>query len=151
MTDIIAERRQRWVDALRSGDYKQAKGVLKTETLEGDTAYCCLGVACELALPDLPELEWAVGTDQNEGVRWGFQPVMNSIVNTGSLPREVRDYYGIQDSRAVFKHPASVNAVNPDAPSGTQKIECHDLIDANDAACADFHQIANLIEGGHLK
>lgn len=34
-----------WLTALRSGEYEQAKGYLETE--EG---FCCLGVACDVAL-----------------------------------------------------------------------------------------------------
>ena len=37
--------RKKWVAALRSGKYEQAKGQLR----KGD-AYCCLGVLCELAV-----------------------------------------------------------------------------------------------------
>lgn len=33
-----------WVKALRSGKYKQGKGMLKSK----DGEYCCLGVACDL-------------------------------------------------------------------------------------------------------
>lgn len=36
-----------WVDALRSGEYKQGKSVLCSED-----KYCCLGVLCELAYND---------------------------------------------------------------------------------------------------
>lgn len=38
-----AELRDRWVRALRSGDYKQTKGRLRTES-----GFCCLGVLCDL-------------------------------------------------------------------------------------------------------
>lgn len=41
------EARKAWVEALRSGEYKQGKGFL---TIDGK--YCCLGVACELAVAD---------------------------------------------------------------------------------------------------
>ena len=37
------ENAQKWIDALRSGEYQQSTSRLRT----GDT-YCCLGVACEL-------------------------------------------------------------------------------------------------------
>lgn len=37
------EVKAKWVAALRSGEYKQAKGRLR----DGD-AYCCLGVLCDL-------------------------------------------------------------------------------------------------------
>lgn len=37
----------RWIDALRSGRYRQHKNQLKTEW-EGDKSFCCLGVLCEV-------------------------------------------------------------------------------------------------------
>lgn len=40
---------KKWVKALRSGKYKQGSFQLAEETLEGDMAYCCLGVLCELS------------------------------------------------------------------------------------------------------
>jgi hypothetical protein len=45
------ENRKKWVAALRSGRYKQTK-----EMLRDKTGYCCLGVACQLALRD-PEIK----------------------------------------------------------------------------------------------
>ena len=38
------ELKQKWVDALRSGDYIQDNGQLKSKT-----GYCCLGVLAEIA------------------------------------------------------------------------------------------------------
>ena len=38
----------KWVDALRSGEYKQGKGQLKTSEEDGATKHCCLGVAKEV-------------------------------------------------------------------------------------------------------
>ena len=46
------EARQLWIDALRSGDYEQTR-----ETLCEDGRYCCLGVACEVAIQNEPELQ----------------------------------------------------------------------------------------------
>lgn len=40
--------KEKWVAALRSGEYKQATGVLKNK--EG--GYCCLGVLTDLAIKD---------------------------------------------------------------------------------------------------
>lgn len=47
-----------WVAALRSGEFEQTQGQLKS----GD-AYCCLGVQCELY-----------------GVEWGFGDTVNLVV-----------------------------------------------------------------------
>jgi len=67
------EIKKLWVDALRSGEYKQGKGVL----YDGDdNSYCCIGVLCRLAelagvpmskdyfvypveLPEIEIAEWA--------------------------------------------------------------------------------------------
>ena len=40
---------QEWVVALRSGEYEQGRGQLAVVNDDGKVAYCCLGVACELA------------------------------------------------------------------------------------------------------
>lgn len=40
--------KRKWVEALRSGEYKQGRASLKEETEKGYT-YCCLGVAAEIA------------------------------------------------------------------------------------------------------
>jgi len=37
---------QKWVLALRSGEYSQTKG-----TLQDEQGYCCLGVACDIFIP----------------------------------------------------------------------------------------------------
>ena len=38
-----AEVKEKWLNALRSGEYKQTRGNLKT-----DCGFCCLGVLCDL-------------------------------------------------------------------------------------------------------
>jgi hypothetical protein len=40
---------QRWVDALRSGQYPMGYGRLAPRDENGNYSYCCLGVACEVA------------------------------------------------------------------------------------------------------
>lgn len=44
--------RKRWVDALRSGKYKQT-----TQRLRTDKGFCCLGVLCDVVKDDIG-LEW---------------------------------------------------------------------------------------------
>ena len=39
------ENREKWLEALRSGKYKQALSTLKNN----EAAYCCLGIACEIS------------------------------------------------------------------------------------------------------
>lgn len=45
------EIKRRWVEALRSGSYKQGKSVLTVESCHGQR-FCCLGVLCDLAEND---------------------------------------------------------------------------------------------------
>lgn len=40
----LTENQQKWVDALRSGKYKQGRAYLKY-----GNGYCCLGVACDIS------------------------------------------------------------------------------------------------------
>lgn len=60
--------REEWIAALRSGDYPQTTGFLKsdgspaftTTSIEGSSApagYCCLGVACAIAGVNLTEYD----------------------------------------------------------------------------------------------
>lgn len=55
---INQERVRRWVEALRSGKYKQGHHLLHYKNDTDDREYfCCLGVACELAKADGVRLE----------------------------------------------------------------------------------------------
>lgn len=50
---VNKENMKKWVDALRSGDYKQASGTLRRIGYDGDNVVvkgmCCLGVACDVS------------------------------------------------------------------------------------------------------
>ena len=39
-----------WLEALRSGDYKQGRERLHRINEDGSSGYCCMGVLCELAI-----------------------------------------------------------------------------------------------------
>lgn len=43
MNDLV----KRWLEALRSGEYKQGRGMLRSQN-----GYCCLGVVCDLIDPE---------------------------------------------------------------------------------------------------
>lgn len=40
--------KKKWLEALRSGEYKQGRRRLKTKLSDGSYEYCCLGVLCEI-------------------------------------------------------------------------------------------------------
>lgn len=77
------EIKKRWVEALRSGEYQQAK-----DYLVSPDGYCCLGVLCEIAVQD--------GVVYREGYEYistseGFD------VNNVDLPRAVQRWAGVSD------------------------------------------------------
>lgn len=45
-TEINEKEFYKWLDALNSGEYKQARG-----SLQVSDGYCCLGVACKILIP----------------------------------------------------------------------------------------------------
>lgn len=72
LTKEQVENRRRWVEALRSGEYKQTTGWLKREFPEedGGARYCCLGVVCDI----LPLGHWELDAQEVNrywiGGRW---------------------------------------------------------------------------------
>lgn len=55
----------KWVQALRSGEYEQTQEVLAREPLAGESSFCCLGVACEVAIQDGLDIERKVNVEGN--------------------------------------------------------------------------------------
>ncbi len=82
------EIKDRWLAALRSGEYKQT-----TLYLKDDNGYCCLGVLCDLYLKDNNK-EWDIeglGTLYCEGVE-------------GVLPEQVIAYAGLNSRNPNLIH-----------------------------------------------
>src|SRR3954466_4218538 len=46
------EVKEKWVAALRSGEYKQGRSYLHSQNPDGEDRFCCLGVLCELAVQE---------------------------------------------------------------------------------------------------
>ncbi len=74
MNRMNPEIKQKWIKALRSGDYRQGRGKLsRANFVTGDYEYCCLGVLCEVLEIDYkgsdaypaPEILTSVGLDSN--------------------------------------------------------------------------------------
>jgi hypothetical protein len=100
-----------WVKALRSRKYRQTTGALAK-----DGKFCCLGVACELAVK--AGIIFPAKGDTYGGC-WA------------SLPGLVANWLGIADSEGVFT---------------TRDGSIRSLIVLNDDEQKKFYQIANLIE-----
>lgn len=112
---------KQWVDALRSGKYKQAKGYLQTN--EG---YCCLGVLCEIAPPEIARSSYDKQTDLHK-----FDG------SVGIIPQGVEEWAGMQSCTGYTGIPTM---------SVTGVLKTLALTDYNDKEDWDFNRIADFIE-----
>jgi hypothetical protein len=111
-----------WVDALRSGEYRQA-----SEALTNGEGYCCLGVACQISglgkwerEANETEIHYAIGSDFDS--------------DAYTLPRSVRRWLGVYTG-------------NPEVDVGNTSEQ---LAHLNDSGEWNFHQIADAIERTYL-
>lgn len=63
MENLPKEFKDKWIAALRSGEYKQGR-----TALENNGVFCCLGVACKIS--DVPTLEYDEETGQHLEIEW---------------------------------------------------------------------------------
>ena len=77
--------KEQWIKALRSGEYAQGVGYLKSGTGDNE-AYCCLGVLCDLAVKAGADIGVYVDTDEEV---WFFD------TNGEVLPESVMEWSGL--------------------------------------------------------
>lgn len=85
--------KDRWIAALRSGEYEQTKGALQRTRSDAGMppGFCCLGVLCDLARQEgVIEPE---GTDPYGVVEYPHGD--NGDTETGALPRSVYLWAGL--------------------------------------------------------
>lgn len=126
---VNREHMQLWIDALRSGQYEQGSGGLRASCPclgHHEFLYCCLGVACEVALSagvTMPRVEPPTASSLTA---YGEDCV------TGLLPREVQDWLGL--------------AAND--PGLTSDVTC---VRANDELDWSFNEIAGALTREYLR
>jgi hypothetical protein len=79
------ENIRKWVEALRSGKYKQGRGILRSVNDE----FCCLGVAC----------------DVSQVAEWELCTTRFRYITTTNLPPEVQDWLGIDNDEVYLSLP----------------------------------------------
>lgn len=140
-----ARNRQLWVEALKSGKYKQTIGVL--HKIRGkQESFCCLGVACKLAAENGVKLTTELRNDGTEKiVKYTSNKKVKNSWNDGYskdsqecfLPKAVIEWLGTAgDLVEVMEF---------------KDTKVGDLVDMNDAAKATFKQIAKVVEEGKIK
>lgn len=111
---------KQWVEALRSGEYKQSQGQLRT-----DEGYCCLGVLSAIVKDEIGGC-WN-RNDNTPYPQWEF--IIGTDVSQSLLPQEIVELVGMQTNEGTF--PWSVFDWS--------------LIDMNDSG-KSFEEIADVIE-----
>lgn len=132
MKESIAKQ---WIEALRSGKYRQAHGTLRNnELIVNDrkkpvTGFCCLGVLCNLHAIEHPKLA-AKQTDPDRYFDKG-----------GVLPKEVMKWAGLSCEQGSFD-PDEVKGLSSDSLDSS-----HDtLVELNDSGNYGFLKLATFIE-----
>lgn len=129
---------EKWVAALRSGEYTQGTGDLRLANEDGSLSYCCLGVLCELHRKEHNadgsgyHYQWESLPSRLCG---SHRPVGAYANHTDNLPHSVRQWAGISeaDPRIHF---------DSDEPYAGD----HGITYLNDDCGMPFDQIADLIE-----
>ena len=116
------EIKQKWIDALKSGEYQQGRERLKTK----DGKYCCLGVLCDIYSKETGEGEWV------KNKYGGFAFEIEEKNSKWELPRKVYQWAELDGDNPIFS--------SPDNKFGTSS-----LAEVNDAG-VPFDKIAFIIQ-----
>jgi hypothetical protein len=93
MSKMNPEIKQKWLMALRSGEYKQSRGELNRMDPAGIfDGYCCLGVLCDLHAKETGH-KWDIdgcyysnaGLPPKEVVDWAEIPTINQIATVRGI------------------------------------------------------------------
>lgn len=123
---MLNKNARKWVEALRSGEYEQERSFLKR-----NNKFCCLGVACELALKEeLSGLTSSIITVDKE--IYGYYSDNEKVLQISNLPDSVKEWLRLSDTVGTFSPVAGVDTT------------C--LTGLNDVLGYSFLQIANFIE-----
>lgn len=88
-----AELKQKWIEALRSGQYRQGKGVLR----DSADRFCCLGVLCDV----VNKSGWGAAYDVDTSIAGNDVEISAHPYNDGedinavSLPCSFRERIGL--------------------------------------------------------
>lgn len=122
------EVKEKWINALRSGEYEQTR-----MSLCNDGKFCCLGVLCDIYAKE-KNISW----EESNSVC--FKGEKKILGESTLLPIEVMEYSGIDKSKSLFFCGNSFNILVDldDIGNGT-------LSELNDSGYT-FKQIADIIE-----
>ncbi len=125
MASMKKEIKEQWIKALRSGEYRQARGKLCKVNGKGNKSFCCLGVLTDLAIK----------SGEVDG-SWRIYDTSYMIYDTSNVLL----------SRNIIKW-AGMNGIDTDGETYYENCSVSSIVLAtkNDKG-ASFKQIANIID-----
>jgi hypothetical protein len=138
---------KRWVTALRSGDYQQSRGALRSTTADDKELgnnFCCLGVLCDLYAKEHPNAAWVRGGD-DDSTCWFDANTGPASADEEALPEAVRQWADMNDGLGRSKTEETVAKLQALLPDHKKKSWMTSLADINDDG-VPFPQIADFIE-----
>lgn len=139
------EWKTKWVEALRSGKYKQGKMQLRVVLPDGEPGFCCLGVACDITNTG----SWVDETNTEFG---GFtMPGTGEAPYCAMPPNAIKAKYGVMYwSVPTIEFPEHLRSKLVSMCCGGGHLGCAeemlDLVEINDSGLFDFNEIADIIE-----
>lgn len=138
-----AANRRTWVAALRSGEFEQTQGTLKSDE---SGSHCCLGVAGELCATAGVISTWRRSlNDDPEGYQSWYFGSKDGTSSSTELTFEMTKWLGLHNGTGALKEPVQYFDVDDDPKAAWS------LIELNDQAGYTFDQIADVIESGNLQ
>ena len=133
----------KWLAALRSGEYKQARGSLE-EVQDGESCFCCLGVLCDLAAKE--GIVVRAERDQGHIIDATYTSVVDpEDYSEAVLPKAVRDWAGLSDDNPKVEITEEIaKRIDNDLLYPAHDISS--LTEVNDETGIGFEGIADLIE-----
>lgn len=126
---------KKWVEALRSGKYKQT-----TEALHDENGYCCLGVACELYQQEVGDLEIEHEEVMNPQDHRKIHKATFYNNEWQNLPPVVMDWLGLRDDTGSYEV-----KIEPQDALSYREVRDESLAAKNDEG-SSFSEIADIIE-----
>lgn len=138
------EVKEKWIKALKSGDYQKAKGRLTA----GGNQFCCLGVLCDLAAKEGLG-RWEVPHD--EAIQ---EPVFIDVKKERAdavLPRAVVEWAGLDtklEGSSVFAPTIGANPRIQDryVMDGIHRVAVASLAELNDHSEFTLSEIGDVVE-----
>src|SRR4051812_2834892 len=95
---MLSPNARKWVEALRSGRFKQTRGVLTN-----DEGYCCLGVACQLFIEEGGDLKAIKRPTAWSHAITYVEPETDDFEFVSMLPSSVQSWLGLRGSMGEFR------------------------------------------------